>query len=229
MNTYLIFALGFLAQILFFGRTIAQWFKSEHAGKVISPVIFWQLSLVASLLMLLYGIFRKDFSIILGQMLVYYIYVRNLQLKKAWHIIPLFFRLFFLIAPIGILAWLVNAEHYSLESIIKNQDVSSFLLIWGSAGQVIFTFRFIYQWITSEREKESVLPLGFWIISTIGSLMIFAYSIFRVDPVLFLAHILGLFMYIRNILIYFGKRSLFSSIRIPAIQNLMRLISNKLH
>ncbi|HAX96621.1 MAG TPA: lauroyl acyltransferase [Prolixibacteraceae bacterium] len=229
MNSYLIFALGLLAQILFFGRTIAQWFKSEHAGKVISPVIFWQLSLVASLLMLLYGIFRKDFSIILGQMLVYYIYVRNLQLKRAWKIIPLILRLFFLIAPIGIFAWLINGEHYSFESILKNQEVSSFLLIWGSVGQVIFTFRFIYQWISSEKEKESVLPLGFWIISTIGSLMIFSYSIFRLDPILFLAHILGLFMYIRNILIYFGKRSLFSNIKIPVIQTLMRVISNKLH
>lgn len=228
MNTYLIFALGFLAQILFFGRTIAQWFKSEHAGKVISPVIFWQLSLLASLLMLLYGIFRQDFSIILGQMLVYYIYVRNLQLKRAWHKIPLFLRGLFLIAPIAVFIWLLTGEQYSFKSILGNKDVSSFLLIWGSVGQVIFTFRFIYQWIYSEKEKESVLPLGFWIISTIGSLMIFAYSIFRLDPVLFLAHILGLFMYLRNILIYFGKRSLFSGIRIPLIQNLIRDINSKL-
>lgn len=228
MNTYLIFALGFLAQILFFGRTIAQWFKSEHAGKVLSPVIFWQLSLLASLLMLLYGIFRQDFSIILGQMLVYYIYVRNLQLKRAWHKIPLFLRGLFLIAPIAVFIWLLTGEQYSFKSILGNKDVSSFLLIWGSVGQVIFTFRFIYQWIYSEKEKESVLPLGFWIISTIGSLMIFAYSIFRLDPVLFLAHILGLFMYLRNILIYFGKRSLFSGIRIPLIQNLIRDINSKL-
>jgi lipid-A-disaccharide synthase-like uncharacterized protein len=228
MKTYLIFALGFLAQILFFGRTIAQWFKSEHAGKVISPVIFWQLSLLASLLMLLYGIFRQDFSIILGQMLVYYIYVRNLQLKRAWHKIPLFLRGLFLIAPIAVFIWLLTGEQYSFKSILGNKDVSSFLLIWGSVGQVIFTFRFIYQWIYSEKEKESVLPLGFWIISTIGSLMIFAYSIFRLDPVLFLAHILGLFMYLRNILIYFGKRSLFSGIRIPLIQNLIRDINSKL-
>ncbi len=228
MNTYLIFALGFLAQILFFGRTIAQWFKSEHAGKVLSPVIFWQLSLLASLLMLLYGIFRQDFPIILGQMLVYYIYVRNLQLKRAWHKIPLFLRGLFLIAPIAVFIWLLTGEQYSFKSILGNKDVSSFLLIWGSVGQVIFTFRFIYQWVYSEKEKESVLPLGFWIISTIGSLMIFAYSIFRLDPVLFLAHILGLFMYLRNILIYFGKRSLFSGIRIPLIQNLIRDINSKL-
>ena len=228
MNTYFIFALGFMAQILFFGRTIAQWFKSEHAGKVLSPVIFWQLSLLASLLMLFYGIFRQDFSIILGRMLVYYIYVRNLQLKNAWRKIPSYLRIFFLLAPIAIFAWLMTDEHYSLISILKNQEISSLLLIWGSAGQVIFTFRFIYQWIYSEKEKKSVLPLGFWIISTVGSIMIFVYSIFRLDPVLFLAHILGLFMYIRNILIYFGKRSLFSEIRIPIVQELIRKVSNKL-
>ncbi|MDR2910676.1 MAG: lipid-A-disaccharide synthase N-terminal domain-containing protein, partial [Bacteroidales bacterium] len=48
MNNYFIYALGFTAQILFFIRTIIQWFKSEKEGKVISPVVYWQISLIAS-------------------------------------------------------------------------------------------------------------------------------------------------------------------------------------
>jgi lipid-A-disaccharide synthase-like uncharacterized protein len=84
MNTYLIFGLGFFAQMLFFTRTIVQWFKSEKEGEIISPVIYWQISLAASILMLIYGILRNDFSIILGQSIVYIIYIRNLQLKNAW-------------------------------------------------------------------------------------------------------------------------------------------------
>ena len=229
MNSVFIFSIGFLAQFLFFGRTILQWFKSEHEGEVISPRIFWQLSLAASLLMLLYGILRKDFSIILGQLLVYYIYVRNLQLKNAWKTIPLFIRILAVFMPVVILTWLILGETYSISSIIGNEDVQSWLLIWGSAGQIIFTFRFIYQWIYSEKEKESVLPLGFWIFSTLGSMMIFVYSIFRLDPVLFLAHSLGLFMYIRNILIYYGRKSILSGIDIPLLKRLMHKINSKVN
>jgi lipid-A-disaccharide synthase-like uncharacterized protein len=229
MNSLFIYGIGFLAQILFFGRTILQWFKSEHLGKVISPVIFWQLSLLASILMLLYGIFRNDFAIVLGQFLVYYIYVRNLQLKKAWKKIPFFIRLTALATPPVIFLMLISGTSYSFKTILGNKDVSQWLLIWGSAGQVVFTFRFIYQWICSEKEKESLLPAGFWILSTIGSFMIFIYSIYRIDPVLFLAHLTGLFLYIRNLLLLSGRRSIFSLINIPAFHRISRIIANKLH
>jgi len=84
MNNILIISLGFLAQALFFTRTIAQWFKSEQEGEVISPTIYWQISLLASILLLTYGILRNDFAIVVGQFLVYSIYIRNLQLKNAW-------------------------------------------------------------------------------------------------------------------------------------------------
>ncbi len=84
MDNILTICIGFLAQGLFFTRTIAQWFKSEQEGKVISPTIFWQISLVASLLMFTYGVLRNDFAIVIGQTLVYAIYIRNLQLKNAW-------------------------------------------------------------------------------------------------------------------------------------------------
>jgi len=75
MNNYFIFGLGFLSQILFFARTVTQWFKSEHEGAVISPVIFWQISLIASIMMLLYGILRDDSAIVLGQFIVYSVYI----------------------------------------------------------------------------------------------------------------------------------------------------------
>ena len=84
MESILIISLGFFAQGLFFIRTIAQWFKSEKEGEVISPVIYWQISLVASIMMLTYGILRHDFAIVMGQSLVYGIYIRNLQLKNVW-------------------------------------------------------------------------------------------------------------------------------------------------
>ena len=72
MKDYLIYSIGFLSQILFFGRTIIQWFKSEHEGRVLSPTLFWKISLLASILMLTYGILRNDAAILIGQILVYF-------------------------------------------------------------------------------------------------------------------------------------------------------------
>lgn len=229
MNSYLLISLGFLAQVLFFARTIIQWFKSEKAGEIISPVIFWQISLLASVIMLTYGILRNDFSIVLGQILVYSVYIRNLQLKNAWKRIHLLIRILVFVIPIVYLLWLIFGEKYNLSSLLKNEDVPLYLLIWGTAGQVIFTSRFLYQWIYSEYKNDSVLPLGFWILSTIGSLMIFTYSILRMDPVLFAAHSLGFFMYTRNILLYYGRKGLFSRLeKIPFFSKLFNKVSDRI-
>jgi lipid-A-disaccharide synthase-like uncharacterized protein len=229
MNNYLIYFLGFFAQILFFIRTIAQWFKSEKEGEVISPVIYWQLSLLGSILMLTYGILRNDFAIVLGQFIVYFIYIRNLQLKNAWKKMLHITRILAVTLPVFCLLWLIFGNTHNLKTILKNEDVALWLMIWGSAGQVIFTMRFFYQWIYSENRKDSLLPLGFWVISTIGSLMIFTYSIYRLDPVLFAAHSLGLFIYARNILLYYGKRSLFSKMnRISFLNKLITKVSDKI-
>lgn len=229
MNKYLIIGFGFLAQFLFFARTIVQWFKSEQEGEVISPAIYWQISLLASILMLTYGILRNDFSIVVGQILVYSVYIRNLQLKKSWKTMHAVTRILAIVVPLFYLGWLIFGVNHNFSSILKNEHVSLFLLIWGSAGQIIFNSRFIYQWLYSEYHSESVLPLGFWFISTIGSLMIFIYSIPRLDPVLFISHSLGLFMYSRNILLHYGKKGIFSKLsNKPAVKKVISAISDKI-
>ncbi len=227
MKDYLIYALGFLAQILFFVRTIAQWFKSEQEEKVTSPAIYWQLSLVGSILMLTYGIFRNDFAIVVGQFLVYAIYIRNLQLKDAWKSMHWLIRGLAVIAPFAYLGWLAFSGNFN--NIFKNENVSIFWMIWGTVAQLIFISRFFYQWLYSEKEKESLLPMGFWIISTAGSLMIFTYSIYRLDPVLFAAHSLGLFVYLRNILLHMGKGSLFNKLKkLPFLNSAITKVSDKI-
>ena len=80
------------------------------------------------------------------------------------------------------------------------------MVIYGSAGQIIFTFRFIYQWLYSRRRGESELPGGFWIISLTGSLIIVSYAIFRHDPVLILGQGVGLIAYTRNLMLWHRKR-----------------------
>lgn len=228
MDSILIISLGFLAQGLFFIRTIAQWFKSEKEGIVISPAIYWQISLLASIMMLTYGILRHDFAIVVGQSLVYWIYVRNLQLKRVWNRMHIITRALAILVPIGYWFWLVFTGN--IRSIFQNENVPLFWMIWGTLAQLVFISRFFYQWFHSEKEKESILPLGFWIISTFGSLMIFTYSIARIDPVLFAAHSLGLFVYSRNILLHYGRGSLFSKLnKIPVLNKLIGKVSDKIN
>jgi lipid-A-disaccharide synthase-like uncharacterized protein len=228
MHAYLIYGVGFLGQALFFSRTILQWFKSENEGEIISPVIFWQLSLLASQLMLLYGLLRNDFAIMLGQFIVYYIYIRNLQLKRAWSRIFPVFRGIIIIVPLLIITWLIMGNTHNLTSLFINENIPYWLIALGSTGQLIFSFRFVYQWIRSEKEKSSVLPGKFWMISIAGSLIIFVYSIFRRDPVLFLSNLIGLFVYVRNILIDSGKSSLISGINNGFIHTLSKKISDRI-
>lgn len=196
-----IFAVGFAAQLLFAARMIVQWAKSEKAGKPLSLVIFWQLSILGSLLFLLYGILRHDFAIVLGQILVYFIYIRNLQLKNQWRPIPILFRIFVIIAPIITLGYLLSNGQGNIYSLMMNKEISLPLHIWGSIGQIIFTLRFYIQWIDSESRNESVLTHRFWILSLVGSLMIITYAVLRYDPVLLIGQLSGLMMYLRNILL----------------------------
>ena len=228
MKDYLIYSVGFIAQILFFGRTIVQWFKSEHEGKVLSPTIFWKISLLASILMLTYGILRNDAAILIGQVLVYFIYVRNIQLEDDWETMSLPTRIVILAMPIAILGYLFFGTNYSLSTFFKNENNPFMLMVWGIVAQVIFISRFFYQWIYSENRKESILPLGFWIISICGSSMNLIYGIFRLDPVLVAAHSLGMFVYLRNILIHYNKRSLFSRLNIPVLNKLIAFVSGKI-
>ena len=90
-------------------------------------------------------------------------------------------------------------RHAFVNQFFKNEDIPLWLLVFGSLGQIIFTLRFVYQWLYSRRKNESVLPLGFWLISLTGSLIIVAYALYRRDPVLILGQSTGLLVYSRNI------------------------------
>lgn len=196
-----VFAIGFSAQLLFAARMIVQWFQSEKARKSLSPIIFWQLSLWGSIIFLLYGILRKDFAIVLGQCLVYYIYIRNLHLKNSWMLLPLVFRWLVLMVPVLTLLYLFSNNPGNIFEILSNKGISLLLKIWGSIGQIVFTLRFYIQWIDSESKKESILSQRFWLISLIGSAMIVSYAVFRRDPVLLLGQLTGMIVYIRNLML----------------------------
>jgi len=202
MSNWIVYGIGFLAQILFSGRLIVQWILSEKSKRIITPSVFWKLSLFASFLLFVYGHLRDDFAIMLGQALTYYIYIRNLQLQGEWQKSPKVFQFFLYAFPIFVVIYAYNNGQYDIDQLFNNEAIPLWLLLLGIFSQIIFTFRFVYQWFVSEKTKTSQLPVGFWGLSVLGATLILTYAIFRKDPVLFVGHIAGLIIYVRNIFIW---------------------------
>ncbi len=201
MNNWIIYIIGFVAQLLFSSRILLQWIISERHKKVLTPNLFWEISLFASVLLFIYGYLRHDFAIMLGQVITYYVYIRNIQLENEWKKWPFLLRLFLYFFPVVILVYGYNNNIMDRENLFNKDNIPAVLMALGIVSQVLFTLRFVYQWLYSEKRKESVLPMGFWLISFAGSFLIFIYAIFRKDPVLFIGHLSGLVAYSRNIFI----------------------------
>jgi lipid-A-disaccharide synthase-like uncharacterized protein len=72
-------------------------------------------------------------------------------------------------------------------------------LVFGLMGNATFGARFLVQWVASERARESVVPLLFWYLSIVGSLVLLVYAIHLQNPVFTLAYLPNAFVYLRNI------------------------------
>ncbi len=82
-------------------------------------------------------------------------------------------------------------------------------VVFGLGGQLLFTARFLVQWIASERAGRSTIPLAFWYFSLGGGIVLFTYAVYRADPVFILGQSLGVFIYSRNLyLIHREKRAI---------------------
>ncbi len=200
--------IGFLAQLFFSARILVQWVQSERARRVLSPSLFWIFSLAGAYLFCLYGWLRHDFAIVLGQFISYYIYLWNLKMKGVWKNIPTLFRVILLFTPVVAICFVAGRAGLFVAHFLHNTEVPLWLLLFGSAGQLLFTLRFVYQWVYSRRKGESALPAGFWLISLAGSLSIVAYGIIRRDIVLIVGQSFGLVAYIRNLVLILNERQI---------------------
>lgn len=94
----------------------------------------------------------------------------------------------------------------SANSIIK--EVSNPWILFGFLAQFVFFLRFVVQWWESEKKKQSVIPIGFWHLSIVGSLMILVYSIKRSDIVFTTASVLNIIIYVRNLMLLKNNKHL---------------------
>ncbi|OCT14603.1 hypothetical protein A8709_17195 [Paenibacillus pectinilyticus] len=74
-------------------------------------------------------------------------------------------------------------------------------IVFGFIGQIMFSMRFITQWLASEKAKRTVIPLSFWVYSILGSAVLSIYAIYRKDPVFLLGQLPSVFIYFRNIVL----------------------------
>ena len=84
------------------------------------------------------------------------------------------------------------------------------IFVWlgiGFAGQALFFGRFFVQWLASEKEKKSVMPVAFWYFSLLGGAITLAYVIYRHDWPLIVGQATGLlFIYARNLMLIHGRK-----------------------
>ena len=87
--------------------------------------------------------------------------------------------------------------------------VSFTLTAWiavGFFGQALFSLRFLVQWLSSERQRRSTIPLPFWYFSIAGGATLLAYAIHRQDPVFILGQSVGVLIYARNLHLILRER-----------------------
>jgi len=89
---------------------------------------------------------------------------------------------------------------YNLLKIMSDVNpVDALWLTVGLLGQLMFTARFLVQWWASEKAGRSVVPLAFWYFSILGSLIVLAYGIHKLDPVIIIGQLPGTVIYARNL------------------------------
>lgn len=79
------------------------------------------------------------------------------------------------------------------------ERVKSPIVIVGFIGQAVFFMRFLVQWLASEKEQKSVIPIAFWYFSIGGAFLLLLYGILDRDPVILVGQSTGLLIYLRNL------------------------------
>lgn len=195
-----VYLLGLAGMGIYGTRILIQWYMSEKSHKVESPGVYWVLSSIGAIIIYLYGWLRKDFSIIFGESVGYYIYMWNISILGLYKKIPRPLIVLQAIFPLIVLGLIVKDFPSFVNVFLRNEYVPRNLLLFGVLGQLTYELRSVYQLVYSYRRGASFLPLGHWILAIIGSSMIIAYGLIRHDWVLAIGQFSIVFS-IRNLMI----------------------------
>ena len=82
--------------------------------------------------------------------------------------------------------------------------------IWGLIGflgQAVFGVRFLIQWIRSEQQGHSVIPIAFWYCSLVGGMISFIYVVHLGSWPLMMGQAPALAIYGRNLWMIYRDRA----------------------
>lgn len=173
---------GALAWAVFYTRFYVQWVVSELKGRSVVPISFWYQSAVGSLLLLVWawhtqsplGALSQTFNLIPYSRNLVHIWRERGRLSKSLHFVTHAVVIFVVIAAVAVLAYTAWRE-YNI-----NQEASAgearrawFWLSVGVLGQILFAVRTLVQWISTERQRKSVVPAAFWYISILAATLQF--------------------------------------------------------
>lgn len=94
-------------------------------------------------------------------------------------------------------------------------DNDQWWLLVGFGGQGLFMLRLVIQWLHSERQHRSVIPVSFWYFSVAGALVLLVYAVHRQDPVFIAGQLLGVAIYVRNLFLIRIERAVARQARAP--------------
>lgn len=78
----------------------------------------------------------------------------------------------------------------------------------GMFGQLLFSGRWLVQWLISEKAGRSVVPKVFWVLSLGGGLTLLSYSIYQRDPVFILGNSMNSVVYLRNLYLIYREHAI---------------------
>ena len=195
-----VYLLGFAGMGIYGLRILIQWYLSEKSHQVENPGIYWVLSSIGAVVLYIYDWLRKDFSIIFGESVGYYIYMWNIGAMGLYKKVPKILIVLQALFPVAILALIVRDIPSFVDTFLRNEDVPLGLLLFGVLAQFTYEIRSVYQLVYSYRRKQSFLPLGHWVLAVVGSSMIIAYGLIRHDWVLAIGQFSIVFS-IRNLML----------------------------
>ena len=195
-----VYLLGLAGMGIYGSRILIQWYVSEKSHQVESPGIYWVLASIGAVVLYIYGWLRKDFSIIFGESVGYYIYMWNISVMGLYRKVPRFVFVLQARFPVLILALIIRDFQTFSTTFLHNADVPLNLLLFGVASQLVYEARSVYQLVYSYRRKASFLPLGHWVLAVAGSAMIITYGLIRHDWVLVIGQF-SIFFSIRNLML----------------------------
>ena len=102
----------------------------------------------------------------------------------------------------------MNTEQFLDLVGLSNLTLQEFIWVaFGTLGQLVFFSRWIIQWLSSEKNKSSVIPVAFWWCSLLGGIITLIYAKHIESFPFMLAQGIGIIVYSRNlILIYKGYK-----------------------